>query len=166
MAYATSSDIIARFDARTIGDLVSDDGVRVEVSALSGNANLTAALDDASGDVESALVMANRYTTTALDALTGNALATLKRITCEIAMAHLFNRRPGFRPEQHEQVDERARAHLERLRKGENVFNLEDQRDAGTPSVGGPTTLQFDRLGLIVDRTRHYYPRRQLPDNR
>lgn len=166
MAYASATDLIARYDARLIGDLVADDNTQVAPADLSGNTKLAAALDDASGDIDAALLASRRYSADDLSGLTGTALAHLKRMTCDIAMSYLRQRRADWNPEQVKAFMEVAEAHLERLRKGINVFGLDDQMDAGLPEVGGPTTVDYQNLNLMRDRVMNYYPARRLPNNR
>lgn len=166
MAYASATDLTARFDSREIGDLLSDSGTPVDEGDFGSNTKLTAILDDASGEIDAALLVANRYLPADLSGLTGNSLAHLKRITCEIAMRLLLGRRPAYNPDLLESMEKRVNGLLERLRKGENVFNLSDQKDAGTPSIDGLSTVEIRDLNLLRDRTRNYYPRRHLPDNR
>lgn len=160
MAYADALDLTSRFDERVIKDLLSDEGVPVE--SLGGNRKLAAALDDASGRVDSALMVAQQYTTDDLEGLTGNSLALLKRIVCEVAMAYLMGRRPEvFGGDHYEAMQRAAEDFLERLRRGERVFpSVADNVAAGLPSVDGMTAVQYDRLNLIPDRTRRFYPSR------
>lgn len=166
MSYADAADLVARYDAREIGKLVSDDNHEVSLIDLASDPLVTAALDDASGDIEAALLVAKRYSVAELTSLTGNSLAKLKRLTCDIAMAYLMGRRPGRDPETLKAFEERAQGHLKLLRHGENVFNLADQQEAGLPDTGGPSTVDYDNLNLMRDRTKHYYPARRLPYNR
>ena len=162
MAYATSSDLTARFDRRIIADLATDEGVEVSESSLSSNTAVDAALDDASGRIDAALTVARIYTTDDLDALTGNSLALLKRITCELAMTFLIGRRQEKLLDQSlAAVEEKAEAYLDRLRKGERLFGAVDAaKGAGLPTVDGPTAVKYDTLNLLPDRTRNFYPHR------
>lgn len=167
MAYASASDLIARKDARTLGDLVSDDNLRAEQVDLATNTVLLAALDDASGEVDAALMQGKRYSAADLADLTGNSLAYLKRITCDIAFALLWNRRGYTGSDAQQAAIEDSRKALERLRKGENVFNLEAQKDAGLPAITGATRVQRQQLNLIAGKARgHFYPHETLPNNR
>lgn len=169
MAYATASDMTARYDARLIGDLLADDGTRVASGSISGNANLTAALDDASGEIEAALLMGGRYTTAQLSALTGNSAKHLVRITCDIAMAFLWGRRgaaAGAKAEQRAGAEAIANGHLERLRKGETIFDVDGLVDAANPTIDGPSTATLTNLNLISRRTRRYFPAQRLPNGR
>jgi phage gp36-like protein len=166
MAYASSADLVLRFDSREISDLLSDSGAAVDENDFATHPKLTAILDDASGEIEAALLVGKRYEASDLSGLTGNSLAHLKRITCELAMRNLLARRPAYKPELLEGFEKRCQAHLKQLRNGENVFNLEDQKDAGVIGIGGLTTVETQALNLMRDRTLNYYPRRYLPDNR
>src|SRR5690606_22659735 len=116
--------------------------------------------------VESALLVGGIYSTTQLAALTGNSLSKLVRLTCDIAMAYLFERRPLYDNERAGKLHDRVKDQLDRLRKGENVFNLAENIEAGKPTVDGPTTLDYQNLNLVRDRVRNYYPGRRLPGNR
>lgn len=162
-SYAAVSDLIKRYDVRDIADLASDTGDAVDTASLAADANILAALADASGDIDSALLAGNRYTTDDLEGLTGNSLAKLVRLTCDIAMAFLLGRRPAHDPERLKAFEERARLLLERLRKGENVFDLDPQKDAGTPDISFQTPSTVQANDLVRDRVRHYYPARRYP---
>jgi len=91
MAYATPTDLSARFDEAIIKDLASDTGDPVD--NITTDTKVLAALDDASGRIESACTVSRLYSPDDLAGLTGNTLALLKRITCELAMAYLMGRR-------------------------------------------------------------------------
>lgn len=166
MAYATVAQLLQRFDYRDIADLVSDTGSPVAQGSLATDANALAALNDASGEVETALLMGGRYTTTDLAGLTGNSLYHLIRMTCDVAIALLFARRPLYAFDKYKDARELAEKHLDRLRKGEAVFNLSDMAAASVPSVDGPTTIEYQNLNLVRDRVHNHYPRRYLPNNR
>ena len=162
MAYASSADLTARFDSQIIRDLASDSGTQVEEGDLATDVKVQAALDDASGRVEAALTVARIYSTDDLDALTGNSLAMLKRIVCELAMAFLIGRRQEkMLDEGLQRVEQKSEEYLDRLRKGERLFGAnEEAQDAGLPTVGGMTAVEYNNLNLIPDRTHNYYPRR------
>jgi phage gp36-like protein len=166
MAFATPTQMLERFDPRDIGELCADDSVPIDRITLLTDTVLQAALDDASGDILAALNVAGRYTSAELTALTGDSAKYLARITCELALSNLWGRKPLFRTEDRLKALEVAEKRLERLRKGEHVFAHANNIDAGTPSVDGPTTVGFENLNLLRDRTRNYYPRRVLPGNR
>lgn len=161
MAYATPADMKLRFDARVIGDLVDDTGQQVDSDSLDSDAVLAVMLDDASGDIDSALSVGQQYTPTDLAALTGNSLSHLVRITCEIALAYVFRRRGFFPSDEHKAMMELAESHLDRIRQGINVFNVPNRDDASLIDTAGPSLLTWDNMNLIRDRTKNYFPHRQ-----
>lgn len=166
MAYAAASDLLTRYDARTVGNLCSDNGVSVTPAQLASDTKLAAALDDASGEIDAALLQGKRYTTVQLAALTGNSLAYLKRITCKIAMGLLWERRPYLEDDNKDAALKAAREALDKLRRGENIFDVDDVKTAGLPSVETPSATSIAALNLTVEACRQnngYYPQRRLP---
>ena len=166
MAYASSTDLVARFDENTIRDLASDSGHQVTDLTCPV---VTAALDDASGQIDSALFNGKAYDADDLAALTGNSLALLKRICCELAMCFLMGRRPEkYGEDSIREMYERADGFLERIRQGERIFDSTAHLGASVTDVDGPTTVKYTDMNLIPDRTRHFYPHRgtRLPLSR
>lgn len=164
MAYATPAQLLQRYDARTVGDLASDTGIRIDPASLLSDANVQAALDDASGEIEAALLQGKRYSVADLAGLTGNTQKHLIRITCQIAFWMLWERRPYVEDQTRDDAESKAKKSLERLRRGEAVFDIEGPKDAGLPSVHEPTVSSYNRLSMIVDEGRRgYYPARRLP---
>lgn len=157
-AYASSSDLSARFDETIIKDLASDSGE--PVVDISSDAKVSAALDDSSGRIDAAVLVAGIYAVTDLTALTGNSLALLKRLTCELAMCDLMRRRQD--PEVYEKLafmKKDVEDYLDRLRKGERLFGaVDDAIGAGKPTIDGPTATDYQRLNIITVRTRNFYP--------
>lgn len=168
-AYVTATEFIARYDKRLLGDLASVDGVRVTSSALSSDTRITTALEDASGEVDAAVKIANRYTATDLSGLTGNGLQYLKKIVCDIAFYLLIDRR-ALNNVMREEADRRFkvyRAHLEDLRQGKQIFDVEAAKEAGLPNTGGPTSVEANNLNTMTSRVRgHLYPVRRFPVGR
>lgn len=160
MAYATPADMKLRFDARVIGDLVDDRGQQVAADALDDDDVLAVMLNDASGDIDSALGVGQQYTPADLAALTGNAQSHLVRITCEIALAYVFRRRGFYPADEHRGMMELAESHLERIRQGQNVFSVPDREEAGLIDTTGPSLVTWGDMHLIRDRTKNYFPAR------
>lgn len=159
MSYATPADLVARKDQRTLADLASDTGT--PSTDVLTDPVIQAALDDASGKVESALMNGQLYSLDDIAGFTGNSLALLKRITCEVAMAYLLARRPGYDEDGYKKALDAADEWLNQIRKGERVFgDATSQLAASVPSIDGPTALKYEYLNLIPDRTRNTYPNR------
>jgi phage gp36-like protein len=169
-AYATISDLIARRDKRTIGELMQDSDEPPTDAEILANANLTAILGDASGQVEAAMLCGKRYLPTDLEGLTGNSLSLLKKVVCTIAMADLYERRPGYHIEQATAYAQQAKAYLEDLRTGKNLFNLTDlsAANAAIPSTEGPTSIEYTNLNLLPEQMIRHFPNRvtRLPIGR
>lgn len=166
-AYASPADMIARYDVRQLGDLVRDDGERATSDELLTDTVMQTALDDAAGEIEAACMQSQRYTATELASLTGNSRNYLNRLNCMLAFANLWNRRQWgtMHDDQRDEANNQAKKQLERLRKGEHVFDLEPQKDAGLPSVSTPTVAQITQQNYVVDACRRgYYPARRLPN--
>ena len=168
MSYSTPSQMLERYDARTIGDLVADDGNAVTPSQLLANPNLQAALDDASGEIESCVLQGRRYLVADLLTLvagTGHTRFLLIRLTCDIAMRLLAERRPWYELNNaYAQRVEQSQRTLDNLREGKQVFDLAPVIEAGLPAVDTPTLASLQNLNLMVDAARRgYYPTRRLP---
>jgi len=166
-SYASPADLVARYDARTIGDLAGDAGTRVSSANILTDTNVQTALDDASGEIEAALLKGKRYTAAILAGLTGNSLALLKRICCQIAIARLWERRPWIGTDDQvsaEQALQDARAALAKLKSGEEVFDLLPQENAGLGQISTPSRVNVRARNLQVDELRgKIYPRRREP---
>lgn len=166
MAYATADDMRARFDERSLAEIVADDNSAVDLGDLSTDTNMLAALDDASGMVDAALLTGGQYTPANLSALTGTSLALLKRLTCTQAMLFLKQRRGGGYPSEMEAIERDQKwvdDMLTRLKRGANVFNVAEVLDAGVAEREVITVNSVDRAQLMRDRTQNYYPKRAFP---
>lgn len=159
MGYASTSDMLERYDARIIGDLVADAGSRISSAALLTNDNLEAALDSAAGWIESAALVGNRYTAADLSGLTGNSLAFIKQLNCDIAFSLLRQRR-GFDVAQFPAV-EQSLAILDRIRLGERIFNVSEVKDKHNPTLGQPTIVEISNQNLVRDFAHRFYPVRR-----
>lgn len=160
MSYATPSDLIARYDARRLGDYVSDDGTRATEAELAIDDRILVALESASGEVEVALRQSGRYSVADLAGLTGASAEYLKQLVCDIAFCRLYERRGyGDDGDAPEMTFKRAQEALKRLRIGENVFNLVEQVEAGLPSMASPERVQLQRPTLLTQQARgRYFP--------
>ena len=166
-SYATPSDMADRFDVRTLRDLASDTGEAV--ADVAGDDHILVALADASGRVDAAVLIGGLYTTTQLGDLAGNSLALLKRLVCDLAMAYMIGRRPErYGSEALKAIHDASEDYLERLRRGERLFDVAAAIAAGLPEIDGPSIVQYNRLNLIPDRTKRFYPGRitRLPTDR
>ena len=164
-AYASITDLITRRDKRLIGELMGDWNDTPTDAELLASTVLEVLLEDASGQVESAMLSGKRYEPSDLESLTGNSLGFLKKIVCTIAMADLYERRPGYHMDQSKAYTELAQAYLKSLRNGENLFNLDSHVSAANPDTTAPSVVDFTNLNYYPEQmNRHLVPRRpRLP---
>lgn len=169
----TYADLVARCDERVLQELVSDTDTPVE--DISTDARIQSALRSGLGRVYAAMLPAKLYTVEQLETLAtatdatpaGRAavfsLVLLKDIVCQQALAKLLRRRPEkYNDEAITALKEESEDYLDRLRHGERLFAIVggEHPDAGLPSVGGPSRLDYQRLNMIPDRTKNFYPSR------
>lgn len=142
MAFATAAQFVLRYDVRRIGQILSDSGTPVESGSISGNATITALLDDASAEILMACRAGKRYTQADLEALAVDA-DTLKAnqiigLTCALAWGKLVQRR-GYPEEELNMLAapyREAIQTLERLRRGELIFDIDGVDNAGVEVTG------------------------------
>lgn len=163
--YATRTEVIQFKDARDIGDLVADDGNRVSEANLATDSNFLLAIQAASGEIEAACLIGNRYTTSDLENLTGNSAALLKRICADVTMKVLWDRREADQHgERRKYAIERAEKWLDQLRKGERVFNVTGVLDAGVAGQVKPSLTNRDNQRSWARQARRIFPVPRKPD--
>lgn len=158
MSYATPSDLLARYDARVLGDVVGDNNLRIDSTALLTNVNVQAALDDASGMINSAVLVAQKYSPLDLAAMTGVDKALLLRHVCNLAYGLLTMRR-GLPVDKLDQFKMSMEA-LDKLRSGERVFGVPANEEAGNPQASFPSFSTYNNLKLMRDVSRYFPVRR------
>src|SRR5262252_940921 len=95
VAYCTPQQMVNRYDVRTIGQYLSDDGVKLTPDEVKASPILEELLMEASGELEGALLRGGRYTPADLGALTGNGLEMLAGLVAGYCMFLVWDRRPG-----------------------------------------------------------------------
>lgn len=152
--YATAADLLVRYDRRMVADLISDSGLSDPNPTTS--AVVSAALADASAEIDRAALYGKRYTLDDL-ALLGTAEdPTLKRMACDLAMGLLYARRGRGVPDGHQEMIDATRDALEDLRAGRHILPLDPQINAQTVSVYRPSRTELRRLDPFA--TSPIYP--------
>lgn len=146
------------YDVRQIGDLVKDDNTRPTATALLTDANVQKALDVASGEIESACLVAQKYTPSDLNTLTAMSLASLQKLCADLAFWHLTLRR--FPDTQPNEAYKAAQEKLERLRLGERIFGLQENMDAGNPDTTFTKQKDIDNIALSTNLAKRLFGRR------
>jgi len=166
-SFADGSDLLERYDARTVGDLAEDLGARVAAADIPTSANVVTALSGATGEILSSVARAARYTQADLVALTGEDLAYLKDLTCAIAFWRLWKRRPYTDDAIRKEAREEYESILKMLRSGETIFAVAEVIDAGKPQIETVTRVEAPNWQLVVDRCRgRFFPSRRTYRNR
>lgn len=164
MPYATANDFLERYDARLIGDLVSDDGTRVEVGDLPANAVVLAVLNDAGATVDAAVYVGNRYTPAQMSDLSDTAAAFVRRLVCDLALIYIKRRRGRFDPEKDAALLREVNDTLGALRDGKDLLLLTNQSEAqaSTVELVRPELISVNRPRTIQNQTQNYYPNPRL----
>jgi phage gp36-like protein len=158
-AYATGADLIARYDIDLVGDLATDDRETQDRDLVATSPKVLVALEDASGEVESSLLAGGKYTVAQLAGLSGLARSHLKAIVCGLAMARLYQRRPEAADgEMIDRLTKDSRDALLAIRRGENVFGLQEEIDASVISTGGPSVVDYENRNDLTTRMSRYFP--------
>lgn len=148
-AYCSVAEFLKRSDLRTVGQLASDTNVAVAEADLPYNVNVLAALDDASGMLESACLAGERYTPVDLLGLTGVTAAFLRMLVSTLAMGRLVMRRPDKKYPMPPDYEE-ALAWLDRLRLGERVFSILETQKAGHYQIDDIREQDLVKLNLAT----------------
>jgi hypothetical protein len=166
MSYALPSDMLVAFDARTLGQLCSDNNAIISPTALLSDPNLQAALDKTAGEIDAALLNGGLYKPVDLAGIItagGTAAQLLIGMNCMGAMVWLYRRRPMVDPKREEAYSKVYRDQLDLLQSGKNIFNLPAQQAASQPTVAGLSLPSLYQLNGISTRTRDYYPPPGVP---
>lgn len=114
---------------------------------------------DASGMIDVNLATGGRYSPTDLEGLTGNSVYHLKRITCDVAMGLLLQRRTDMKYQDlAEKVVAGSKQHLMALARGENIFGITSVQDAGMMDHQTISATTIDNRNLLTSRMSRYFP--------
>jgi hypothetical protein len=157
-SYGQPADLYARYDTRILADMVNDDDTRLGSNtsvaamqaALNTNQVILDVLADASGVINSACLVGQRYTVPHLQALTDVDQQFLVRLTCDLAWGLLALRRGVFTPDRYPQYLE-GQETLVRLRQGDAVFNILVNEQAGVANGEFPSVQSYATLNLMRD---------------
>lgn len=168
--YCSPAQFLERYDVRTVGQLLSDTDVALSQTDVLQSTILNDLLMEASGWVESAALVANRYSPNDLYALatdpsalpgTGNSARMLAGIVAGITMFFLWDRRPTKYLEMGLPLrSEMAIEMLDRLRKGEAIFGIQEVANAGNPDPKFITPEQINTRNFSSNQARRFFGNR------
>lgn len=168
--YASGTDLIQRYDVDLIGDLCQDDREELDRASIATHPNVVSALEDASGEIDVALLAGGRYTPEQLSAIAdpdpvssrNNSQKHLIRITCAIAMSILVERRlDRVSMETADWLRKTANGFLEALRRGDNVFGITETLNSGTLEFQVVESASIEALNLLPERANRMFPSTQ-----
>ncbi len=143
--YCSALKLFTYHDAQQCADMLRDgDGPRPSRLCIldptsDPGAVLLEILLGASGELESACLIGDRYSPTDLGALTGSGLQRLTKLVADLAFWTLAQRRqPSSADPEKVPGAKQALAELDRLRNGERIFGLQESANAGLPDVSEP----------------------------
>lgn len=158
-SYCSGSDFLVWYDVRTVGEALSDDNVTIAPDQVPANAKLEKILLQASGKVEAATLLGKKYTLADLAALTGASKAFLQGLVADLAAPKVIGRRFTEFPDYVARLQE-AEGVLSALAKGEIIFGLQDQIDAGIQDNQNETPTDVEKRALATWNARRMYGRR------
>jgi hypothetical protein len=160
--YCSTTDFQNRFDVGDIGRWISENPEEpVSVAEFATNKKLLAALNGASGDVEAACLVGERYMPGDLAALNGNSLDFLRDIVAWLAFDRLTNIHPYAADHPKHYRVQWAEDVLQKLRDGIRIFAFQEQAKAGITSDAHYLTQQdlLNRKNISV-LARPYFGQR------
>lgn len=157
--FCTVAEFLKRVDKTAVAKLASDTGTPVPEGNLGTDANVLAALRDASGEVESAAMQGGRYLAadfTTILATDCNARGKLYRVVSDIAWALLWERRPNKEMKPPPSL-ERSMLWLDMLSKGTKIFPFTETENAGVMERVEASVDDVDDRNGAVYQARSYY---------
>ena len=151
------------YDARLIGELVSDTDTRVAAADLPDDPVLAELIASVSAEIFSALTVGDRYTPTQLASLTGEAADLLHCMCSDGILLRLKRRRGRFNAEKDGELQKSYDERIKAAKDGDAFLYLPDETQKNTIAIGGPTVV--DRLAtpntFRDSPNQQYYPMRR-----
>ncbi len=161
--YCSALKLFTYHDAQQCADMLRDgDGPRPSRLCIldptsDPGAVLLEILLGASGELESACLIGDRYSPTDLGALTGSGLQRLTKLVADLAFWTLAQRRqPSSADPEKVPGAKQALAELDRLRNGERIFGLQESADAGLPDVSEPEPTRNIGSPVVSQSSRFF----------
>lgn len=158
------AEFLKRVDRLAVAKLASDDttGKPVPDSSLATDPNVAAALLDATGMFETAVMMGGKYAPADLALLFSTPCGSqglMFRIISDIAWIGLFKRRPNMNVEVPPTVKESLQW-LDMLAMGKRIFGFQETQDATVMEKSDATSSDVWQRNSSVDQSVAYWGRR------
>lgn len=164
-AYLTAAEFLARVDERVVGQWLSDTGTALTEAQMLASAKLAQALKGASGELESACLIGERYSADDLAALADsdtNSAALLKDVVAGLSLARVWQRRPRTNNDPYPTQAQWSQQLSEQLRNGVRIFGLAESAEAGRMDVSTITPEEVAARRLISTSARRFFGRRAI----
>lgn len=162
MGYSQISDLQNSYRTTLLLDLCTDGNSQRPLS-LTSDATVTgvvqAALDQAAGMINSAILFAQRYQPSDLEALTGVDQAYLFALNNALAYWLLLKRVGRGDPPPAETLA--ALQDLEKIKQGERLFNVPENTATQQETITFPSFSALSTVGRLRDRCWKAFPLRQ-----
>lgn len=159
-AYCTAAQFLNFYDWRPFAQLLSDaDSPLPHPAAVQNSGALTAILQAASGTVEMACFVGERYAPADLAALTGNSALKLAKLVADIAAEELWRRRNAPDVPPLPQFKEAAEL-LQALSQGVAVWGIQEAMQSGLEEDEIETTADIENRRLVTFTARALFGRR------
>lgn len=164
-AYSTPAHLLQRYDLRTVGRLLSDDGATTLTQAQILASTVLASFQlEASGRAEAACLRGGRYTAADLLALQTPTMTAggelLAGLVDDLSMWRLWRRRPQKEAQEPAAVKD-AFAMLEELETGAMVFGFQETADAGRIEHARMSPRQVIARNGVEQQMRRYFGSRR-----
>jgi hypothetical protein len=160
--YCEAAHFVERYDIRTVGDWLSDETPprRLTPTEVLNSTVLATLLLEASGEIESACLMGERYTVDNLLSLTGGSAELLCGLVGGLTLGKLWGRRPRTDSQPFPTAARWAQDYLQRLATGERIFGLVEVTEAGRMDHDRETASVIRDRSLTVVEAARYFGRR------
>lgn len=163
-SYLPAAEFLKRADARTVGQLCSDtEGITVTPTGLLTDPNLAAAMASASGELEDAIFVGQKYRLEDLNVLAAtpcNAQARLFELLSDLTLGKLLKRRPNFQAmmTQGEMMQiAAAEEELDEIAQGTKIIAFLETMAAGIIDQNILTNDEITQRNLLVVQAERYF---------
>lgn len=158
LPYCSIAQFIQRYDTRTLAQLLSDTGIDLE--SVTADTTLLELLMEASGKLEAAAVVGERYLLEDLEAIRDgaatNAKSLLAGIVADMAIVAVFDRRPNLQRPHSAKIDESERF-IQALAEGVKIFPFTETENAGHLDNNVETPANVEARNLWTYQARRFF---------
>lgn len=162
-SYCTAAEFVVRVDVRVVGMWLSDTGTQLTESEVLASTVLATLLKEASGELESACLVGERYVPDDLAALLTAANVSaefLKGIVAGITFGKVWGHRPRTAAEPYPPMAQWAEGKLEALSMGKRIFGFQEAAEAGRMDISQESVADIEARNGVVFQAARFFGRR------